>query len=130
MSGRSSQRKGRGGELEICRILQAHGIRAEPGKPVSFGETPDVLNIPGVHPEVKRVERLNVPVAMAQAVRDSEKFRDGMPALFHRRNRSPWLVTMRLEDWVGLYSRAMSCKCGGTCSEAKSAKILDRSEHK
>lgn len=105
--------------MEICRILQAHGIPAEPGKPVSFGETPDVIGIPGIHPEIKRVERLNVPEAMAQAVRDSEKFRDGTPTLFHRRNRSPWLVTMRLEDWMGLYSRATSCKCGGHCSSAE-----------
>ena len=34
---------------------------------------------------------------------DAEKFGDGLPALFHRRNRTPWLVTMRLEDWLKLY---------------------------
>lgn len=100
---KSQQRKGRGGELEICRILQARGIPAEPGQAVSYGSTPDVTGIPGIHPEVKRVERLNVPEAMAQTVRDSEKFDDGAPTLFHRRNRSPWLVTMRLEDWLLLY---------------------------
>ena len=27
-----------------------------------------------------------------------------MPALFHRRNRQPWLVTLRLEDFMQLYS--------------------------
>ena len=100
---KSQQRRGRGGELEICRILQARGIPAEPGQAVSYGSTPDVTGIPGIHPEVKRVERLNVPEAMAQTVRDSEKFHDGAPTLFHRRNRSPWLVTMRLEDWLLLY---------------------------
>lgn len=100
---KSQQRKGRGGELEICRILQARGIPAEPGQAVSYGSTPDVTGIPGIHPEVKRVERLNVPETMAQTVRDSEKFDDGAPTLFHRRNRSPWLVTMRLEDWLLLY---------------------------
>lgn len=103
MGGRMSQKKGRGGELEICRIFQAHGIDAKPGQAASYGSTPDVLNIPGVHPEIKRVERLNVPEAMAQAVQDSEKFNDGMPVLFHRRNRQGWLCTMRLEDWMGLY---------------------------
>ena len=51
------------------------------------------------------MEKLNVPEAMAQAIRDSEKFKDGMPALFHRRNRSPWLVTMRLDDWLKMYER-------------------------
>ena len=100
---KSQQRKGRNGELEIVKIFQAHGIDTQPGQAVSFGSTPDIPGVPGIHPEIKRVERLNVPEAMAQAVRDSEKFHDGVPVLFHRRNRSPWLVTMRLEDWLGIY---------------------------
>jgi len=101
--GQTSQRKGRGGELELVRIFQQHNIPAEPGRPVSFGSTPDITGVPGIHAEVKRVERLNVPEAMAQAVRDASRFGDGVPTLFHRRNRSPWLVTMRLEDWLELY---------------------------
>lgn len=109
--GKTSRRKGRAGELEIVRIFQAHGIDAKPGDPVSFGSTPDVVNIPGIHPEIKRVERLNVQEAMNQAIRDSEKFHDGVPALFHRRNRSPWLVTMRLSDWLELYRRAYYDDC-------------------
>ena len=52
---------------------------------------------------IKRVERLNVPEAMKQAMRDAEKFHDGAPTLFHRRSREPWLVTMRLQDWIELY---------------------------
>lgn len=82
--GRASQRKGRNAELEICRVFQAHGIPAEPGQAVSYSSTPDILGVAGVHPEIKRVERLNVPGAMAQAIRDSEKFGDGVPVLFHR----------------------------------------------
>ena len=104
MSGKSSQAKGRRADLELARILQGYGIPAEPGQAVSYGATPDVVGIPGIHPEIKRVERLNVPEAMNQAIRDSEKFHDGVPTLFHRRNRSPWLVTMRLEDWLELYT--------------------------
>ena len=102
MSGRRSQSKGRRGELELVRLIQACGIPAEPGKAVSFGSTPDVVGVPGIHPEIKRAERLNVPEAMTQAVQDSEKFHDGTPVLFHRRNRQGWLCTMRLEDWLEL----------------------------
>ena len=40
---------------------------------------------------------------MDQAVWDASRFGDGIPTLFHRRNRSPWLVTMQLEDWLKLY---------------------------
>ncbi|MCI8473768.1 MAG: hypothetical protein HFF07_00330 [Oscillospiraceae bacterium] len=105
MSGRSSQRKGADGERELARILTEYGYDMRRGGSLSFGEEPDLVGLPGVHIEVKRVERLNVPEAMGQAVRDSDRFHDGAPALFHRRSRSPWLVTMRLEDWMILYSR-------------------------
>ena len=36
--GKTSQRKGRAGELELARILQAHGYPVEPGRALSYGE--------------------------------------------------------------------------------------------
>lgn len=116
MSGRKSQRKGRDGELEIVKIFQAHGIDAQPGDPVSYGSTPDVTNIPYIHPEVKRCEQIRLVQWMQQAVRDSEKFHDGMPTIFHRQNRQDWLCTMRLTDWLQLYEKAL-CQCGGCCQQ-------------
>ena len=61
----------------------------------------------GVHIECKRVEKLNVSKAMKQSIDDAEKFHDGRPAVFHRRNREPWLVTMRLSDWARMYGAAI-----------------------
>lgn len=55
------------------------------------------------------------------AERDAQRFGDGAPAVFFRRSREPWRVVMGLEGWMGLYSRATSCKCGGHCSSAKTA---------
>ena len=107
MSGRASQRKGAGGELELAGILQQAGYHVERGGSMSFGAVPDLIGLPGVHIEVKRVERLNLADAMRQAVRDSERFRDGSPAVFHRRNREPWFVTMRLTDWLLFYGEAV-----------------------
>lgn len=101
--GSSQQRKGACGELELAAIFREHGFDCTRGGSLTFGEVPDVVGLPGIHIECKRVERLNVPEAMEQAVRDSERMRDGVPTLFHRRNRKPWLVTMRLEDWLKLY---------------------------
>ena len=100
---RSQQRKGADGERELAGLLREYGYEIERGGSLSFGEVPDLIGLPGVHIEVKRVERLNVPEAMEQAIRDSERFSDGMPVLFHRRNRKPWLVTMRIQDWMELY---------------------------
>lgn len=105
LTGRASQRKGRGGELELARVLQGYGYDVQPGLAVSYGTTPDISGLPGIHIECKRVERLNVPEAMKQAVRDAEKFHDGAPTLFHRRSREPWLVTMRLPDWLEMYQK-------------------------
>ena len=116
---KSQRRKGRSGELELCRIFHDYGIPAKPGRAVSFGCTPDVIGVPGIHPEVKRVERLNAPEAMAQAVRDTEKFHDRVPTLFHRRNRSMWLATMRLSDWMRLYLSSDGTDCGGLSGEKK-----------
>lgn len=105
MTGRASQRKGADGERELAAILRDYGYQIERGGSLSFGDKPDLTGLQGLHIEVKRVERLNVPEAMRQAVRDSERFGDGIPALFHRRNRQPWLVTLRLDDFMNLYRR-------------------------
>lgn len=101
--GKSQQRKGRGGEIELAKIFQSCGYPVQPGQAVSYGSTPDLVGLPGVHIECKRVERLNVSAAMEQAAQDAEKFQDGVPAVFHRRNREKWLVTMRLSDWLKMY---------------------------
>ena len=104
--GRASQRKGRAGELELARLLRGYGYDVQSGQAVSYGATPDLVGLSGVHIECKRNERLNVPEAMAQAVRDADRFRDGAPAVFHRRNRSGWLVTMQICDWMEMYQKS------------------------
>lgn len=101
--GTSSQRKGRKGELELAGILREYGCQIDAGRADSYGAEPDLTGLPGIHIEVKRVERLNVGEAFAQASRDAEKFRDGVPVLFHRRNRQPWLVTLTLRDFMGFW---------------------------
>ena len=85
--GQISQRKGAAGERELAAILQEHGYSYTRGGSLSFEETPDLTGLPGVYIEVKRVERLNVQETMEQSIRDAERMQDGIPALFHRRNR-------------------------------------------
>ena len=102
MSGRSSQRKGRAAELELARTLQAHGYNVEAGRARSYGEVPDLTGLPGVHIECKRAEVLRLSEWMQQARRDADRF-GGLPAVFHRRNKCPWLVTMELPSWMELY---------------------------
>ena len=103
---RNSSRKGADGERELAALLRIEGYEIERGGTTSFGTVPDLSGLPGIHIEVKRREKLNVCEAMQQAITDAAKFKDGAPALFHRRNRTPWLVTMRLVDWLRLYREA------------------------
>lgn len=50
------------------------------------------------------MERLNLSEAMKQAVRDAGAVE--VPAVFHRKNRDRWLVTMRLDDWIKMYAES------------------------
>lgn len=106
--GRSSQRKGADGERELAALLRSYGYNIERGGSLSFEGAPDLSGLPGVHIEVKRVERLNVLKAMHQAEVDAARFQDGVPAVFFRRSREPWTVCMKLTDWIELYKRAFT----------------------
>lgn len=72
---------------------------------MSFGEVPDLVGLPGVHIEVKRCEQVRLSEWIQQAEKDSKRFCDGMPVVFHRRSREPWRVTMSLADFLRLYDR-------------------------
>lgn len=111
--GARSQRKGRGGELELSRVLQGYGFPVKPGQAESFGAVPDLEGLPGIHVECKRTEQQRMLEWIEQARHDAEKFHDGLPAVFWRKNRCPWLVTMRLEDWLELYQRGRNPKMSG-----------------
>ena len=106
MGGKGSQRKGRAADLELSRILQSHGYPVEAGRARSYGDVPDVTGLPGVHIECKRAEALRLSEWMAQAERDAQRFQDGAPAVFFRRSRSPWMVCMKLSDWLTIFRAA------------------------
>lgn len=108
--GKSSQAKGRRAEIELSGILQGYGYDVQPGKAVSYGETPDVTGLPGIHIEVKRREGVDLSAALKQATADAERFGDGLPAVFHRGNREKWRVTMALPDWMAMYQSAGKCE--------------------
>ena len=99
---KNSRAKGAAGERELSNILKEYGYQTRRGQQYcgANGDA-DVVGLDGIHIECKRVERLNIDDAMAQAVADA---REGeTPAVFHRKNRKGWLVTMRLDDWLKMY---------------------------
>ena len=98
----NSRAKGKRGELELSRALGEYGYGCRRGQQYAGANgDADVVGLPGIHIECKRVERLDISGAVAQAKMDA---RPGeLPAVFHRRNREGWLVTMPLEGWMELY---------------------------
>ena len=103
--GKSQQRKGAAGERELAALLRQYGYDIQRGGFV-FGEVPDLVGLPGIHIECKRVEKLNVDAALDQAILDSQKFKDGFPAVFHRKNNRKWEVTMLFDDWIQIYNNS------------------------
>lgn len=100
----NSKQKGKRGELEFCSLCRANGyeVRRTAQYCGNTGDAADCLGLPGIHIEVKRVEKLNFYDAMSQAVRDSGKS-GKIPIVAHRKNDHPWLIVMLADDWFKLY---------------------------
>lgn len=97
----NSKQKGARGEREWARVCRDEGYgNARRGQQYNGLEGEDVVGLPGIHNEVKRVERLNIYDAIAQAKADAN---GKIPIVAHRKNNCEWLVTMRAEDWFKLY---------------------------
>ena len=101
----NSREKGAAGERELAHKLKEHGFDSRRGQQYcGINGNADVIGLPGIHVECKRVERLNLYDAMAQAKSDARE--NEIPVVMHRKNRCEWLVTMTLEDWMRIYKEA------------------------
>lgn len=98
----NSKRKGATGERELSNKLKEYGYKCRRGQQYcgANGDA-DVVGLPGIHVECKRVERLNIYDAISQAKADKKDNEFGV--VFHRKDRCEWLVTMTLEDWIKIY---------------------------
>ena len=99
----NSRAKGKRGELELASILREMGfpnVRRSQQYAGMNGDA-DLVGLEKIHVECKRNEHLNVYDAVDQSVRDARPGEH--PAVFWRKNDCPWLVTMKLEDWIEIY---------------------------
>ena len=98
----NSRSKGKRGELEAAHLLQKYGYDARRGQQFSGANgDADVVGLPHIHLEVKRVEKLNIDDALTQSIRDAREAE--IPVVLHRKNRTEWKITMRFSDWVEMY---------------------------
>jgi Holliday junction resolvase len=100
----NSKRKGKVGELEAALLLREHGFDARRGQQFEgTHDSPDVKSNLPYHVEVKRVERLNMRDAVAQAEGEC----GGKPwVVLHRWNNGQWLATVRASEFLNLVLQA------------------------
>lgn len=68
------------------------------------GDASDVVGLDGLHIEAKHQETMRLYEWMAQAKRDAEAGGEGrLPAVFHKKNNAPILVTVELDTFMQLY---------------------------
>lgn len=98
----NSRAKGARGERELANLLKEYGYDTRRGQQYSGANgDADVVGLPCVHIECKRVEKLNLDKAMEQSIRDARAME--IPVVMHRKDRGDWLVTMELYEWMQLY---------------------------
>lgn len=95
--------KGAAAEREIVHILRDAGWkdaeRTHDGR--AQRTRGDIRNGPaGVHLEVKRQEKLNVPKALRQVEADANPL--DLPVLVHRPSRQEWCATLPLDELLAL----------------------------
>ncbi len=117
--GKRSRSRGQRGERELRdKIIEIFGLPTRRGTNLT-GQQDIEGGIPGVHHEVKRVERLNIYKAMGQAMGDADEHL--IPVVFHRKDRAPWMVTFQLDDIIRVADKVRSAVQLGD--------ILKRDEH-
>ncbi len=102
----NGKRKGKRGELEFAKYCRDHGydVRRTAQYCGKTGDAADVIGLPQIHVEVKRVEHLNIDDALDQSRRDAAAAGGhDLPIVAHRRNNTRWKITMDADDWFEIY---------------------------
>lgn len=101
----NSKEKGKRFERELARALSSYGYDCRRTNQYcgNTGDASDVVGLPFIHVEAKHQEKMMLYDWMAQAVRDAQG-NGRLPTVFHKKNNAPILVTMRLEDWMKIYT--------------------------
>ena len=105
----NSRNKGKRGELELAHFLQGYGYDTRRGQQFSGANgDADVVGLPGIHIECKRVEKTSINEWLYQAITDARS--EEIPVVFHRQNhdsknpvKGQWKVTLRADDFMELY---------------------------
>lgn len=94
----NSRNKGKAGERELAKYLQAHGYDARRGQQYAgINGDADVVGVDHLHIECKRCQQVRDEDFLKQAERDAK---GNIPTVWYRRNREEWKVLMRSEAFL------------------------------
>lgn len=110
-----SRTKGAAAERELMHVLNdQYGFNVKRGD--CFRYQPDLMGLLSIHIEVKRMERIALSTWLKQATQAAQRYRSGIPAVFHRKSREPWFVSMLQADFDRMDPRDVLLKpCTGKC---------------
>lgn len=100
----NSKRKGKVGELLFRDVLRMAGYDAIRGQQYKgAGDSPDIIcsSLP-IHWEVKIGNSHSLSAAFRQA---SDQCADRVPVVASKRDRQPWMVCLRADDFFKLIAR-------------------------
>lgn len=99
--GKMSHSKGKRSELEIVHLLRDfYGYEVRRGD--CFRGQPDVMGLPEIWIEVKNHQKMDIGSWYWQAWEASKKRSGGIPVVFHKENRKPWLSTLASKDFEAM----------------------------
>lgn len=106
----NSRDKGARGEREAAKALIdcfEGKVQARRGQQFSGSpDSPDVISsIPGIYWEIKRSERGSGAMQDWMAKAKSDGNSKDVPCVLHRKNNSPWIVTIHLSDLIEFSKR-------------------------
>lgn len=99
MTGLRSRNKGARGEREAAaEWSRLFGVPMRRSQQYcgAGADADDIVGQPGLSIEVKRRERFDLDAALARAAADAAE--GNVPLVLHRKNRRPWVVSVRLDD--------------------------------
>ena len=101
----NSKDKGKRFELEIAHYMQKQGYENARRSQQFCGINgdADVVGVDGLHIECKHNETLNIFKAMEQARRDKKDCE--IPIVIHKKNRTPILVTLDIDDFMKIWKK-------------------------
>lgn len=99
--GKMSRAKGKRSELSAVHYIRDYyGYVVRRGD--CFRHEPDIVGLDGIHIEVKNHESVKIGPWYIQSREASMRYKDGIPIVMHKSNRTPWFVTLAYEDWLSM----------------------------